>query len=766
MARPAADGPNVLAGFVTHTCRRDRSLDMSDARLHAISDEPAPVSETPEDVAILYSWANVPGAKYRDFSASRREYRAQQRARQTEKQREAELASAHALQELARGEFQQAQQTLQQSRDAEAETAVEAGSQVRAETAFRQAEANVRREQEEAQRHRQSAETLRLRAQSARDEMMAARQRAEEQAARYAEYDAQYREQLDHGDDQELPPGQLDDPYRYTDQVDPAYFASKPGVRTAQATHVSTERMSYVYLPHPGSDEFDSGSLQEYRPNAIFEPSPTNDSRTLAERSRTDEQKRTGGWDSDGIANTTVESNGYSDSGPAVLPDRTQYASAADPHTAEHGFSSHPRQQPVWRALERSTETRSGRAIGIDRGTRTVRQQRRPDAADISLPLAREAETVSLPAWLSRGETLNPNAEEHLPPVPAESFPRSAAITPSSPHASHMPSAVSRVPHGAASQPDSPQPPPVDAPAHATPPSENTPPRPDTLQQSRERVASRWFALRGLVDRQDHTDVQPRPAEQTAPVISLFSLNGGVGRTSLAATLGRALSALGETVLLADTNTHGLLPSYFGARDLRSGAVRTFTPPPGSADAPVLTVHYDLDRVAHDEGAQGRLLADLAERSRTVQRVFVDLGPGSLWLLRRLLWTNSCVLVPLAPDMNSVLTIEAIELLFTEMRDTAGGPVRPRYVLNQYDPGLPLHLDVREVLRQSLGDRLLPLTVHRAPAISEALAEGMTVIDYAPGTPIAEEFKSLAAWLRDLAVPGTAKPRGVRWSER
>src|SRR5260370_8956461 len=35
--------------------------------------------ETPEDVAVLYSWANLHGAKYRDFSASRREDRARLR---------------------------------------------------------------------------------------------------------------------------------------------------------------------------------------------------------------------------------------------------------------------------------------------------------------------------------------------------------------------------------------------------------------------------------------------------------------------------------------------------------------------------------------------------------------------------------------------------------------------------------------------------------------------------------------------------------------
>ena len=50
-----------------------------------------PVADTPEDVAVLYSWANLHGAKYRDFSASRREYRAQLRHRAAEQVREQEL---------------------------------------------------------------------------------------------------------------------------------------------------------------------------------------------------------------------------------------------------------------------------------------------------------------------------------------------------------------------------------------------------------------------------------------------------------------------------------------------------------------------------------------------------------------------------------------------------------------------------------------------------------------------------------------------------
>ncbi len=59
---------------------------------------------TPEDVAALYSWAKLQGAKYRDYSASRREYRAQVRYRaakaqldrEVQAQVEAEAAAAEA----------------------------------------------------------------------------------------------------------------------------------------------------------------------------------------------------------------------------------------------------------------------------------------------------------------------------------------------------------------------------------------------------------------------------------------------------------------------------------------------------------------------------------------------------------------------------------------------------------------------------------------------------------------------------------------------
>jgi cellulose biosynthesis protein BcsQ len=124
------------------------------------------------------------------------------------------------------------------------------------------------------------------------------------------------------------------------------------------------------------------------------------------------------------------------------------------------------------------------------------------------------------------------------------------------------------------------------------------------------------------------------------------------------------------------------------------------------------------------------------------------------------------ILVPLIPDMNSVVSVSSIDAFFERNGATSASPSMPNYVLNQFDASLPLHLDVREVLREQLGDRLLPIVLRRTPAVSEALAEGMTIIDYAPNSAVAEDFASLAGWVKSLSAAATTTFRGVRWSER
>ncbi|HKF49703.1 MAG TPA: cellulose synthase operon protein YhjQ/BcsQ [Terracidiphilus sp.] len=289
----------------------------------------------------------------------------------------------------------------------------------------------------------------------------------------------------------------------------------------------------------------------------------------------------------------------------------------------------------------------------------------------------------------------------------------------------------------------------------------------DTLQGSRDRITSRWFALKGIFSAAPAAPEQlPAQSVSRAPVLAVFSLAGGVGKTSLVATLGRALSARGERVLLVDTAAYGLLPFFFGARDQRPGVLRTFTPPGTSGDAPIQMLTFDPETLGPETAPQEALSTEIARQGRGASRVIVDIATASGATTRRVLRMGPTALVPVVPDMSSVVSVGAIDTFFQRNSGSAGQPAMPFYVLNQFDPSLPLHLDVREVLREQLGDRLLPFSLRRMPAVSEALAEGMTVMDYAPNSTVAEDFGALAGWVKSLAAPATNGFRGVRWSER
>jgi len=294
-------------------------------------------------------------------------------------------------------------------------------------------------------------------------------------------------------------------------------------------------------------------------------------------------------------------------------------------------------------------------------------------------------------------------------------------------------------------------------------------PEGETLQDSRERVAARWSALKGVFK---HTGpelpaMQPaRAVDGRMPLLAVFSLAGGVGKTSLTATLGRALSLQGEKVVLTDTTSRGLLPFYFGERELRPGEVRTFQAPAGSPGAPVSLVIFDAASMGTDERHQETLTNEILRIGQGNQRLVLDLSSGSSWLVRRMVELHPIVLVPVTGDMNSVISLHAVERVFQSIADSDGRPLLPYYVLNQFEPSLPLHLDVREVLRRQLGDRLLRFVIRRSQAVSEALAEGMTVVDYAPEAPVSQDYMDVATWLRSVSPPTQAEFSNQQWSQR
>jgi cellulose synthase operon protein YhjQ len=366
-------------------------------------------------------------------------------------------------------------------------------------------------------------------------------------------------------------------------------------------------------------------------------------------------------------------------------------------------------------------------------------------------------------------------AREVRPPAPDPYAPppQRPAANPAPPppmrEESYMPPRILR--GGSSSREENPRPawlmPERPEPAASAPPPPIAPD--ESLQSSRDRLASRWFALQGIFEGGSTPPAQSAPAAPAAaraPVLAVFSLAGGVGKTSIVATLGRALSGRGERVLLVDTAAFGLLPFFFGARDQRPGFLRTFSPPPSSGDAPIQMITLDPETMGPESATQESLSTEISKYARGVGRVIIDLPTASGSVARRIMRMSPQILVPLVPDMSSVVSVSSIDAFFQHHNGVPANPTPPQYLLNQFDSSLPLHLDVREILREQLGDRLLPFALRQTPTVSEALAEGMTIMDYAPNSTVTDDYSSLAAWVKSFSAPAASTFRGVRWSER
>lgn len=413
--------------------------------------------------------------------------------------------------------------------------------------------------------------------------------------------------------------------------------------------------------------------------------------------------------------------------------------------------------QEVWKAAELAQQQREQQVVQpptwpqiADKFAKFVEPKAEPTQAQYVPP--------PQPSWPGTP------AVQSAPAVPAQQYPAQEI------HEPPMSSLGSPPPRIQAEQREMPTRPAWLNPQKSETPAAAEPQRPaeDTLQGSRDRLASRWYALRGVFDSVPLApETAPAAPPTRAPVIAVFSLAGGVGKTSLSATLGRALSSRGERVLLVDTAPYGLMPFYFGAHDQRPGLLRTFSPPGTSSDAPIQMVTIDPDTLGPETAGQEVLSTEITKYSRgSVSRIIVDLATASGATTRRVLRMSPLVLVPMIPDMNSVVSVSSIDSFFQHNISTSPKQVMPFYILNQFDSSLPLHLDIREILREQLGERLLPLTLRRTPAVSEALAEGMTVMDYAPNSTVAEDFANLAGWVKSQSAPASSAYRGVRWSER
>jgi hypothetical protein len=241
-----------------------------------------------------------------------------------------------------------------------------------------------------------------------------------------------------------------------------------------------------------------------------------------------------------------------------------------------------------------------------------------------------------------------------------------------------------------------------------------------------------------------------------SPVIGVYSVAGGVGKTTLCANLGKTLCSLGEQILLVEASGRGLLSFYFGATEAKTG-VRRFAA--AGTDASFIQLIVP-ERVSHQW-----LDGEVKPRMANPQRTIFDLGPLCDGLLPLIFSLCTVVLVPLLPDLNSIVTVAGIE---SSLAQQSAGSKTPAvyYLFNRFNEHSANDLHAWDFVERQCGPRLLPLTLRPDQELSGALQASITSSDHIPGPDLSQDYLDLALLVRKISPLRSAALLPRLWREQ
>jgi len=240
-------------------------------------------------------------------------------------------------------------------------------------------------------------------------------------------------------------------------------------------------------------------------------------------------------------------------------------------------------------------------------------------------------------------------------------------------------------------------------------------------------------------------------------VIAVYSVKGGVGKTTLATNLAWISATVScRRTLLWDLDAAGGAAFLLGMQPSGRRAASLFAKDAEAADL-VLRTRYDrLHLLPADESlrqldtlfariGKKRRLARLGEAlAKTYERIILDCPPVLNEISAQVVRAANLVVVPLPP---SPLSTRAFELVREEIARHAGGDVPVLPVLSMLDGRRTLHAQARA---ENPGWPVIPL----ASAIEQCAVRQEPVGAFAPSTPAARALGQLwTAIERRLAAP-------------
>ncbi len=226
-------------------------------------------------------------------------------------------------------------------------------------------------------------------------------------------------------------------------------------------------------------------------------------------------------------------------------------------------------------------------------------------------------------------------------------------------------------------------------------------------------------------------------------LLSIANQKGGVGKTTTAINLARALAGSGSKTLLIDLDpqcnaTAGLgekpLPAHPLASDAAIDESLRELGPAGCWLLPGSRSFRDADHLARGDSVATRCVTGhLANVAGRFDFVVLDLPPSLGQLTRTALSASHQVLMPIQCEY---FAMEGLAQMIEVIREIMRGPNLQLdfagILLTMYDHGLEITHEIEEQVREFFGEIVFETVIPRDVLLSEAPSHGRSVIDHAP----------------------------------
>ncbi len=254
-------------------------------------------------------------------------------------------------------------------------------------------------------------------------------------------------------------------------------------------------------------------------------------------------------------------------------------------------------------------------------------------------------------------------------------------------------------------------------------------------------------------------------AKRALRVLVIANQKGGVGKTTTAINLGTALAAVGEKVLLIDSDPQGnastglgvgraqrkvtLYDVLMGEQPIASAVVNTALP-----GLDLIAADPDLSGVELELGQQARRSFKLRDALEPVRLagdytyVLIDCPPSLNLLTVNAMAAADAVLVPLQCEFFALEGLSQLMKTIELVRDRLNPSLEMQgIVLTMFDKRNKLSDQVAADVRETLGEKVYATVIPRNVRISEAPSHGVPALVYDLRCPGSQAYIKLAGEL-------------------